>query len=448
LAVDRVVADGPATAVTLAASRIDLNRATRTTAKACLSILEAGGDVVDSQTADASAHWLLEHIADPTAFISRTTPTYHLPVSFTVALEALIRSCTPGVRLQAVQALVQMPPQMDELSARSWIRIIQKIPRPEWTEDLAMRIGQASSSFEGDLSIEMTGVASIFDAERRTALIGQARDGSHTALRALGDPRGLDSVDARVIIAGLVQLVAETISQAKAGVHGLGGRDFSCALALFNFRHPIDAVWDPVIELISDPAVAGHQKRETFELLTMFADSIPNELRNAIIQAAQRELVKPKEAFGPLLTGVLGANGPAAELLQTLSHSSELDSERLLNLLRGNPEQRRWAARVALRRNDSEAIGVLTALVLDDHPVVRASAASGLARICDLEAGGPLAESALRLSLEDPGTYVPLAIASTLSHPHPSSELGRELLAKLITHPSAHVRSLASGGLS
>jgi len=39
-------------------------------------MLECGGDLLDSETADRSVDWILHTLEDPSAFLERTHPTY------------------------------------------------------------------------------------------------------------------------------------------------------------------------------------------------------------------------------------------------------------------------------------------------------------------------------------------------------------------------------------
>ena len=76
LAVNRLAANGPASAIRVEASEIRLDSSTRTTGPSDLALLQYGGDLVDEETADRSVTWLLETVADPGSFVSRTTPSY------------------------------------------------------------------------------------------------------------------------------------------------------------------------------------------------------------------------------------------------------------------------------------------------------------------------------------------------------------------------------------
>ncbi len=80
LAVQQLVANGPASAVTEAARQVDLERSTRTTLLANLSLLRYAADVLDSETVESSVAWLIPRAADP-SHLERLYGTYYLELA-------------------------------------------------------------------------------------------------------------------------------------------------------------------------------------------------------------------------------------------------------------------------------------------------------------------------------------------------------------------------------
>ena len=76
LAVRQLAVDGPAAAITVTAADIDLDQSTHTTGQMDLVLLQHGGDLLDAATAERTVTWLLATFTDPSAFLSRTTPSY------------------------------------------------------------------------------------------------------------------------------------------------------------------------------------------------------------------------------------------------------------------------------------------------------------------------------------------------------------------------------------
>jgi hypothetical protein len=93
----------------------------------------------------------------------------------------------------------------------------------------------------------------------------------------------------------------------------------------------------------------------------------------------------------------------------------------------------------------SEDIGVLLALAVDLHPVVRSAAAFGLAELAAIGHGGEAVLAAVRRAARDPGRRVPEAVAAALSLEPTLPSGAREVLYQLASHRSARVRRAARG---
>jgi HEAT repeat protein len=136
--------------------------------------------------------------------------------------------------------------------------------------------------------------------------------------------------------------------------------------------------------------------------------------------------------------------GPATHLSAALGALDDDEAaDRLLDLLGGDSNNRRWAAHVARRLNRSQDVGLLATLIQDPAPEVRAAAAEGLASLVAGEHGGPLAADALRRCAGDPGTRAPAHAAAALALAESRSSTADEVLAELQRHISAQVRAQA-----
>jgi tetratricopeptide (TPR) repeat protein len=124
LAVRRLVADGPAAAVTAAAADVHLDASTKTTGPTNLTLLRYGGTVLDEATADRTVSWLLTTLTDPVPFTDRTTPSYLVPPLLVDTLAAVVPAASAGARESVVAYLLELPPQQDQLMAQSWARIV------------------------------------------------------------------------------------------------------------------------------------------------------------------------------------------------------------------------------------------------------------------------------------------------------------------------------------
>jgi hypothetical protein len=138
----------------------------------------------------------------------------------------------------------------------------------------------------------------------------------------------------------------------------------------------------------------------------------------------------------------MGVGTYLATVLGALDESATAD--RLLDLLAGDRNHRRWAAQVAGRLNRPEDIGVLATLSRDIDPEVRAATGAALASIVAEQRGGALAANALQRCLDDPGTRTPIHVAAVLAGARGRDANAEEALKRLSTHISANARLLAS----
>jgi len=90
LAVRQLAVDGPAAAITITAADIDLDQSTHTTGQTDLLLLQHGGDLLDAAVAERTVKWLLSTLRNPSAFLSRTTPSYHVGLQLIDTLAGVV----------------------------------------------------------------------------------------------------------------------------------------------------------------------------------------------------------------------------------------------------------------------------------------------------------------------------------------------------------------------
>jgi len=108
-AVLRIAADGPASAITLAAADIQLDKATRTTAPADLAFLRYGGDLLDCATAERTVAWLLAALDDPATFATRTSPSYDVRLRLIDTLAGVVPAAPPAARDAVINLMTTLP---------------------------------------------------------------------------------------------------------------------------------------------------------------------------------------------------------------------------------------------------------------------------------------------------------------------------------------------------
>lgn len=441
LAVPRLANDGPATAVTLAAAGVRLDVSTRTTGPADLTLLESGGDLIDEDTADRSVAWLLDSIADPSAFVARTDPAYLVITRLVDALAAVSPAAPSSARDKVVGHVLSLPSQDDQLVATSWGRVVLRIPEEVWDSETAFRAMQSSDRHHATLRFALLQVASRQNATAREQLLEQARGGSFRALEALGDVTKLPGDVVTSLMDRLVEQVKQQVEDARRGKFGGGGHRIGHSLALLNTWHLDLARWEPLFRLLEDEAVIGSNKAGALNVLFALAERLPEDVRQRLIAVALRVAAQPSRRL-PFFDD--DAAGSAAALSAVLE--PEKAGLRLAELLMGSADDRRLAAAVAFRSGRPEGAGILVTLSQDQECAVRAEAAAGLARLVAAEQGGPLAGYTLERCLKDPGRRIAANIASAIASTPDHSAAAAAALAQLRSHVSAHVRATAGAG--
>lgn len=443
LAVRHVLRDGPAHAIRLLAAGLDLDSATKTTGLADLTLLKRGGDVLDGETADRLAGWLLQTYHDATAFEERTTPSYLVEVALVEALVGVLGAAGRDIHEMVVSELVQLG-SADEVEVAAWARGALRLRDDVWDETSTSRAIERARVHDDPLRWPLLGIAAESDSSVRDEILGGIREGFLDALSAFGDVRQLPADLARAQIEGLASSVENTVQEASQGQHGIGTHDVPSTLVLLNAWHPKEAIWEPLLELLRSDAVALNSKRKALSACALHLERIPTEVCD--------ELVAPTRM---LAAGTLGgfedpfnpgdASGDATYLLAALGEIEPDEvSDHFIRLLAGSHDDRLAAARVA--RHLPYAIGALAPLTADGDARVRASAATGPIYVAGADR---IAEvlPVLRRCVQDPGVYVPAHLATALSPgvTRPIAETLRETLTSgLGNHISAQVR-LAAG---
>ncbi len=441
LAVLRLAADGPATAVTLAAAEVDLIAATRTTGPTDLSLLQHGGDLLDEATAARSATWLLDAIRDSSAFATRTSPSYLLVARLVDTLAAVVPAASATARHAVLDHLKTLTAQPEQYLATSWARVVYAMPAEAWDEHAALLVGREAGDHHAVLQLPMLGVASRYDPSVRARLVEEARGGSLDALGALGDVRVLPIDVVTNLVAALTERVNQQVCDAQNGMSSVGVHNYGHTLALLNLWHPDAADWPPLLALLEDRNVGGNHKRAALQVLASLVDRLPALVRSRL-EAITGTIMETPARWTPF-GDIPDAVGAGTDLAAALG--CEEGADRLLDLLVGDADHRQWAARAAGRLGRRQDTGVLVTLAQDSEPEVRAAAAAGLASLVAAGSDDSLAFSGLQRCLLDPGSAVPFSIADTLASA-PSLEAGaQEALIGLRRHPSVRVRLAATG---
>lgn len=447
LAVARLLSDGPAVAVAIAARGVDLRRPTGNGLLADLALVGGGGDVLESTEAERLAGQLLEAIADPDLLAARTRPSFGLEVQLLGALTGILLGAGRRTWDAVIDLLPRLAPQEGQLAAREWANLVWTLPAEAWDTEDALRAAEGAARHDEILEQALLGVAWRHggDPVARDRLIEAARAGSLSALGELGNVTALTGDVAGELISALAAKVSARTATAREGTVSFGGADPAEGLAVLNLWHQEVASWEPLLELLGEDAVPASYKRRVLVILAASAGRIPAEVKTRVAPILRRLQVTEPARSSPF-DPEPDARGPALELgIATGAVDSKAATEITLPWLSGDGDRRRWAAHAAYRLARPEDIGVLCVLAADLDPSVRASASAALAALGRAVPGGedPVAV-ALRMAEADSGVEVASAVAGALAAAGWRGELGAGARRYFRDHISAAVRAIAA----
>ncbi len=444
LAARQLAADGPATAITLAAADIDLNQSTHTTGRADLLLMQHGGDLLDPATAERTVGWLLATLRGPSAFLSRTTPSYLVALQLIDTLAGVVPAASPATQEAVIHYMVGLPAQSDQALATSWARVADALPPDSWGTETIQQLASRSGD-HWPLQRVIQELAARYDPDIRAALLAEAETGSLDALGALHTTDGLSEDAITRLIEQLAEQVTQQVSEAHTGRYGLGGPDSGRTLVILNAWHPGQANWEPIFTLLPDPAVAPDHKQGALQALANLASRLPEDVQARVGPIARSLAASSPSAVPALFGSHHSINGVAAYLAATVgAYDEERTAEQLLKLLAGTSDERLWVVGIAGRARTPEHTGLLAGLCQAAEPDIRANAGAALASVVAGGNGGTLALAGLGRCLADPGTRVPQLIAKTLAEAPSLAPAAQAALAQLRDHPSALVRRTAS----
>jgi hypothetical protein len=353
---------------------------------------------------------------------------------------------TPAAPPDACEAVIQyltaLPAQPDQALSTSWARVARALPPDSWNEETIRRLAARSTNDHWVLRTTVQGLAARHDPAVRADLLAQAKAGSLDVIGELGDVRDLPDDVVKRLVELLSERVDQQVTAAHGGHYGFGGLDSGGALALLNVWHPDHANWEPILTLLSDPAVAIEHKDGAMQALAAQPDRIPDAIRARLTPIARSAAQAPPSAMRLFFNQNQSIGGAAAHLAVVLgAYDAEATSEQLLTLLTGTHDDRLWAVAVASRARQPEHLGLLVRLCQDPDPDLRANAAASLASVIAAGNGGTLATAGLRRCLADPGTTVPQLVAKALVQAPSLAPAAQDALTALHDHPSARVRS-------
>lgn len=446
-----LVNEGPATAVRQAASELDLAASTRTTVKADLALLAAGGDVVSELDADRHINWLLDTFGDP-----RGIPSPRIAISATDALAALrtlALAGSPPIRRRLIETILQLEPQGDEILARAWARVACGIPETDWTEQDAAKIADTADGHHEELMFPLLTLAAIRVPQARERILAAVDSGNTSALDFIGDVADLPSSIAERVMELARAKVAEQRAEAANGHQTFYSTDWGWWTTALSLCHRDVADWPAVLGYIEDPGLHPNHAVESVRCLAQHASDIPTEHRDRLVtilrgRAAQLAATKPPTTLDRLWVGFGARSGTLDDAIKwalaTLT-TNEAEGPRLVDLLTGNADDRRLAAAQLGEDRNPAHLEVLASLAYYTDAKVRFGAAEALGYWAAHDDSAEVDEVVAAL-LRDPGTRIPWAVVLGLGT-HNSAAV-RRLRQQLLGSCSARVRRRTESVLS
>ncbi|GAA4893156.1 DUF4365 domain-containing protein [Actinomycetospora straminea] len=448
LATRRLVRDGPASAAAQVAAECDLDTTTRTTARTSLIVLREAGDLLNQEAAERACTWLLNTLEDPTAFVTRTRPSYLLLTELVDTLAGVIKAASDKTQQKVAELLANLPAQPAELYAASWARLARALPADRWEADTAARLAATAPTHHEELRVVAHEIAALHHPVERDALLPLIRQGSQAALSAFGDVRELPAETAGAYVGHLVascediQLRAKNLSRAEGG-------DRLSDLAMLNGWHPDQAQWEPLLKVLADPLVWPKDKnaalRRLAQLRSQLSDAVARKLRPIAEEILIADPLPAMAAFGEDENSRSAALDLAYSLAERDTPVPAVWRTQLLDLLGGDRRDRRWAAYIARHDSEPAGAGLLVALLQDTDPIVRAEAVDSIVSRAENDPDvHSLRDTALDRAATDPGTVVTQNLVAAIERSTTLTDAHRaELLRRLTEHSSATVRSRA-----
>lgn len=443
VAVRRILNEGPASAITKSIAALKLDSSTRTTTQADLVLLTDGGDAAHESDADRHLQWLLSAVADAGGPFHRPSSPARVDAAL-AAIRGLVTAAPPSARRRVVDAILDLPPQVDQLLARDWHKVAAAIPTSTWTPDDAERAATVAHHHHDELRYRLLGIASQLMSTVMEALLDEAVSGNAHALAAIGDIRTINADKAAELLDLARKKIQEQQDQARSGGGFTFGVDWGWWLTILSICHPEIADWPAITNHLSNPDSHPGQLRLSVRVLGTHASEIPDQHRSAITEALQG-LTQP----GPTdrlerIWVSFGSDDLQDAVKWSLAAITLPDDAAppIADLLSGDDGDRRIAAAMIAKKQDPALLPALTALAYYPEPTVRFAAAEAFGYWASHRPDAPDAvHQVIDKLLKDPGTRVARGVLAGLRDDDAALRQHRH---QLLQSSSARVRTTAA----
>jgi hypothetical protein len=407
----RMLIAGPEDAVRSACASVNLLDSTHATARADLSLIRIGAEVLEQEQADGFIRQAVTILSDEKRYAKRVRPRFLIHHYVLQALEGLIVDAgTSRIgRRVFIDHFLALPSVTDQSYAHSYAAVLRALPQDDWTtDDLVALRNRADDNWE--LRDILIGVAAPANEDAREDLLAPLRRGETRLLSTVRDASTIPRDVAQAQIVALSESVRREILDARAGSFA---RHDGRALGLINIWHPDVADWTAIHELLEEPRVIPTSLSSFVDLLGPAADQLASDVREALLPRLEYVRDRPSLDIPFWRDDYDLLSVEVREAIDALSPGAVSDSD-LWQFIGGDNKRKCAAARIIGRRRDPARIDLLACLSHADASSVRATAAHWIARWLDGEAVTDRCNALLAGLAASPGTLVAKAIVEGL----------------------------------
>lgn len=443
LALRRLRNEGPLQSVSRFMAGVRVSSSTTTSVNADLVSLRIGGAYLPSSCAREWTDYLFQTFEDPSEFMRRFnigTEVRHLVLDAIAGLRLQFREADEE---QLIEIVLKLPAETTQLLERH-LRFIFSSFTPAVLEANAGSIASRGRLLPADawLGQFLTEQVAQISSQAREEVKSRILNGNLTDVPPDFPVGSFEQSEADAIIAQCERKLQEFHGRFNQISFGVDPYLMTSKFAIFGPEASKSRAWEVVIEEIAAENVFQERKTDTLRFLSANAGLIPEEHREALLQASIRFRMTEGTKL-PLLLGGLSPSGPAfTELFLELHSEDDAWHEALAGLLAGGAHERLSGTLVLSRRAGHELL--LLALTQDGDVRVARSAVRGLARrAAEDSAVARVSVQHLLSLIHSRGEQAPFHVGDGISVAQQQVPEIAPLVAALKSHESLQIRNLA-----
>ncbi|WP_440224481.1 DUF4365 domain-containing protein [Dokdonella sp. MW10] len=432
---------GPSLGLRDAGSRCALDHLGRTSAKATFTLVTESCDVLNDDDFRRHIEWCLATLRSP-AVLEQSVRA--LGKGFPVvgaAITVLTRSwerLEQRQRARAAELLMHMD-DAQTTASYSYAVLASRLGADALGADLigALHCKAQRNSDRDVRNWLLHALARAGHAESLVALRSASSVGDLTATACLILSDLLLEDAAPGTAAHLEESVSEIIRNARRRSYAFGGQDAAALLFQLGLRWPEHGRWDPLLELVGEPAVAHDHKLNLVRAFAKHADVLTIEQR-----ARLRSCLPALESR--LDTTYFTHGAPSARLRLQLALTTEHERESVVATWLSGSRTERGVALATIGEQDLRRLRpALAASIQDSSVVIQEAAARSIGCALALGDPGPDLAHAARAIARGDGCRVPYALIEGFMSKADASAPSPDAFDPLREHPSFIVRTSA-----